>query len=679
MSRTPELYRTPRKPGYLGGYNWRATVFGLLLLVLVSFVATQYIAAQFQYQPALGKPMLRTKTGAIYQPFDWVIWGWHNSTSQDQRVRKPLFIGEMMVLVGSFGCIAIFFVMTNRRSRKLMENAEDLHGSARWANEDDIRDTGLTTCRQGAYVGAWCRDGGQHLHYLRHNGPEHILAFAPTRSGKGVGLVIPTLLAWSESAVIYDIKGENWAKTAGFRAQQGHLCFKFSPVEESSSSRFNPLSEVRLFTPRDVSDAQNIANMIVRTGEDSPQERYWQDAAASITTGMILHVCYEAALEGRVASLADLAHVFTKPGSNFRDTLKELLNCAHDPDYAHEWRMPTGDRTATHPVVKEKVQEMLDKEDRDFGGVLSTAKTALTLYSDPLVAKNTSASDFTIADLVNYERPISLYLVVPPSDKIRLRPLIRLMFTMVVNRLTEKMVFEGAEQKRNKHRLLLLIDEFPSLNRMEIFADALSYMAGYGLKAYLITQDIRQIVDAYGHNESIVSNCHVRIAFAPNQVETAELLSKMTGTQTVQKASYNFSGSRFSPVMGHMNASVDHIERPLMTPDEVLRLKPPQKQSDGASEKIVAPGQMLIFVSGHYPILGTQMLYFLDPELTRRAAIEPPKEFVALEDGQAIPQPPFNRTRNAISKPELLPPILAEPTTHAERSFVEELGLGKGA
>ena len=158
------------------------------------------------------------------------------------------------------------------------------------------------------------------------------------------------------------------------------------------------------------------------------------------------------------------------------------------------WRMPTGDRTATHPVVKEKVQEMLDKEDRDFGGVLSTAKTALTLYSDPLVAKNTSASDFTIADLVNYERPISLYLVVPPSDKIRLRPLIRLMFTMVVNRLTEKMVFEGAEQKKNRHRLLVLIDEFPSLNRMEIFADALSYMAGYGLKAYLITQDIRQVV-----------------------------------------------------------------------------------------------------------------------------------------------------------------------------------------
>lgn len=680
MSGQPELYRKPRKPGYLGGYNWQATAFGLLLLTIVNFAATQYIAVQFQYQAALGKPVLITPKGGIYHPFAWVIWGWHNSTSQDPRVRRPLFIGEMFVFAGSFACVAIFFVLANRRSRKLMENAEDLHGSARWADEDDIRETGLIVARQGAYVGAWCCESGHHLHYLRHNGPEHILAFAPTRSGKGVGLVIPTLLAWSESAVIYDIKGENWAKTAGFRAQQGHLCFKFSPVEESSSSRFNPLSEVRLFTSRDVSDAQNIATMIVRTGEDSPQERYWQDAASSITTGMILHVCYEASLEGRIASLADLAHVFTKPGSNFRETLKELLNYPHDPEYKHNWRMPNGDRTATHPVVKEKVQEMLDKEDRDFGGVLSTAKTALTLYSDPLVARNTSASDFTIADLVNYERPISLYLVVPPSDKIRLRPLIRLMFTMVVNRLTEKMVFEGAEQKKNKHRLLLLIDEFPSLNRMEIFADALSYMAGYGLKAYLITQDIRQIVDAYGHNESIVSNCHVRIAFAPNQVETAELLSKMTGTQTVQKASYNFSGSRFSPVMGHINASVDHIERPLMTPDEVLRLKPPQKHSDGGSEKIVAPGQMLIFVSGHYPILGTQMLYFLDPELTRRAALEPPKEFKAIEDGQARPQRSVDRTRNVISKPEVLPPpVAAAPNTDAERGFFEELRLGKGA
>jgi type IV secretion system protein VirD4 len=440
--------------------------------------------------------------------------------------------------------------------------------------------------------------------------------------------------------------------------------FKFSPVEEDTSSKFNPLAEVRLFTPRDVSDAQNIADMIIRSGEDSPMERHWENSAASLTTGMILHACYSAGAEDRTACLADLSALFTRPGVEFRDTLNEMLSYPHDPEYRHGWRTPAGLRAATHPVVAEKAQEMLDKESKELSGVLSTAKTALALYSDPLVARNTGSSDFTINDLVNHERPVSLYLVVPPSDKIRLRRLIRLMFTMVVNRLTERIAFEGAEQKRNKHRLLFLIDEFPSLNRMEIFADALSYMAGYGLKAYLIAQDVRQIIDAYGQNESIVSNCHMRLAFAPNQVETAELLSKMTGTTTVQKASFNFSGSRFAPIMSHVNASVDHIERPLMTPDEIMRLRPPKKEGNGDAERIIEPGDMLIFVSGHYPILGMQMLYFAHPELARRAAIPPPA-------GAATP---IQNHAVRIDGPEFI--IDEDISSDLERGFVEELTRG---
>jgi len=567
----------------------------------------------------------------------------------------------MIVLGGCILSMLAFFMAANRRARRLSENAEDLHGSARWATASDVDATGLLRNRAGVYVGGWYDDSARRLRYLRHDGPEHVLAFAPTRSGKGVGLVIPTLLAWDESAIVYDIKGENWAKTAGFRASRGQLCFKFSPVEDGTSSRFNPLSEVRLFTPRDVSDAQNIADMIIRSGEDSPMERHWEDTAASLTTGMILHACYTAAAEDRTACLADLAGLFTRPGVEFRETLNEMLSFPHNPDFKRCWHTPSGLPTSTHPVVSEKAQEMLDKESKELSGVLSTAKTALALYSDPLVARNTAASDFRIDDLVNHERPVSLYLVVPPSDKIRLRRLIRLMFTMVVNRLTERMAFDGSEQKKNRHRLLFLIDEFPSLNRMEIFADALSYMAGYGLKAYLITQDIRQIVDAYGQNESIVSNCHVRIAFAPNQVETAELLSKMTGTTTVQKASFNFSGSRFSPVMSHVNASVDHIERPLMTPDEVMRLRPPKKSGIGASEVITEPGDMLVFVSGHFPVLGMQMLYFVDPELGRRSAIPAP---VALTPPIPAGAP--------IDKPELITDD--EFTSPLERGFIEELG-----
>ena len=675
MIRRPNLYRTPVNPGFLGSYDWRATLVGVLSLIVSCFAGTEYIASRWRFQPALGRPLFRAGAYAVYQPFEWIVWGWRYCLSREPRIRDPLFHGEMIVFAGSVLTAFGVFVAASRRARRLSRNAEDLHGSARLANSDDVRSSGLLASSRGVYVGGWRDDVSNRLQYLRHNGPEHILAFAPTRSGKGVSLVIPTLLAWEDSAVIYDIKGENWAKTAGYRASQGQLCFKFSPVEQNSSSRFNPLQEVRLFTPRDVSDAQNIAKMLVWTGLDSPQERYWQEAAESIMTGMILHVCYAAALSKRVACLADLADIFTRPGATFRETLEDLLNFQHDPRGEHNWWRPDGTSTRTHPTVRKKVQEMLNKEEKDFSGVLSSATTALTLYSDPLVAANTSASDFSVRDLVSHTRPVSLYLVVPPSDKERLRPLVRLIFTLVVNRLTERMEFQGADQKANTHRLLLLIDEFPSLRRMDIFADALSYMAGYGIKAYLITQDIRQIVDAYGVNESIVSNCHVRVAFAPNQQDTAELLSKMTGVTTVAKASYSFSGSRLSPVMGHMNASVDHIERPLMTPDEVQRIKPARKQGEGNAERIVEPGDMLIFVSGLYPILGTQMLYFSDPVLAARAKLAPPSAFWAVEEkGRVAAQRALNRTRREVSPPE---PVEGDDASQME-GFIEEITMGEG-
>ena len=114
----PELYRIPRKPGYLGGYNWRATTLGCLLLLVVNFVATQYIAARFQYQAALGAPILRAKSGSVYQPFSWIAWGWRYCTSQDERIRRPFFEGEMIVFAGSFLCIGIFFALANRRARR---------------------------------------------------------------------------------------------------------------------------------------------------------------------------------------------------------------------------------------------------------------------------------------------------------------------------------------------------------------------------------------------------------------------------------------------------------------------------------------------------------------------------------------------------------------------------------
>jgi type IV secretion system protein VirD4 len=264
---------------------------GLLLLILVNIGATQFVAYRLEYQPALGSPLLRYQLHSIYQPFAWAPLLLKYGSSADSRIRLPLLSGALIVVAGAAIAVMLVYGINLRRAKRLSANAEDLHGSARWATPADIEATGLLDRNRASMWVVGALAGSNRLHYLGHNGPQHVLAFAPTRSGKGVGLVIPTLLAWSESAVVYDIKGENWAKTAGFRAKCGHLCFKFSPVEFANGSRFNPLAEVRIGTPRDVSDAQNVADMIVRTGEESPQERYWQDAAASITAacGQSIH------------------------------------------------------------------------------------------------------------------------------------------------------------------------------------------------------------------------------------------------------------------------------------------------------------------------------------------------------------------------------------------------------
>jgi type IV secretion system protein VirD4 len=645
-------YRTPDVPKGIGSFQWPSVLTGLASMLLWNIIATQFVAYRFNYAKALGE----TWIARFYNPFKWMFWMLHYSQSRNPFVKNTVLLGAGIVVLGCAATMMVSAVFNIRRTKNYMKGNEDLRGSARWATKEDIlKETSLLTANDGVYVGGF-RDG-KRLQYLMHSGKEHFLAFAPTRSGKGVGLVIPTLLVWPDSVVVYDIKGENWAKTAGFRATDlKQYCLKFSPLE-GDSSKFNPLAEIRLTTVREVSDAENIAQMIVNTGaEGGSENQYFIDEATNLVTGLILHVCYTAYRKNPnvKATLADVLHVLTDPSRDFHETMENILTASHRPDdYKPSSDYDPFAKGVTHPTVAGKIRAMLNKAEKDFSGVLSSATRPMSIFADPLVANCTSGTDFTIQDLVNAKRPASLYIIVPPSDRARLRPLVRLMFTMICNRLMEKMEFGGPAnvQKNNKHRLLFLIDEFPSLKRMEVFADALSFMAGFGLKAYLIAQDVRQIVDSYGENESIVSNCHVRVAYAPNNEQTAEMLSRMTGTQTIQKANLSFSGTRAAPQSQQMSTSVEYVERPLLTADEVTRIKPAEKTGSGDTERITGPGDMLIFVAGTRPIYGTQILYFNDPELKRRSEIPAPTKQPKLfrpqiafkataEPEPATPQPP---------------------------------------
>lgn len=270
---------------------------------------------------------------------------------------------------------------------------------------------------------------------------------------------------------------------------------------------------------------------------------------------------------------------------------------------------------------------MMDRPEEEGGSVLSTAKSYLSLFRDPIVSRNVSSSEFKIRDLMNYDSPVSLYIVTQPNDKARLRPLVRIMINMIIRLNADKMDFEGGAPKAHyKHRLLMMLDEFPSLGKLEILQEALAFLAGYGIKCYLICQDINQLKSretGYGPDETITSNCHVQNAYPPNRVETAQHLSKLTGQTTIVKEQITTSGRRTSALLGQVSVTMTETGRPLLTEDECLRMPGPKKDSAGL---ISEGGDMVIYVAGYPAIYGRQILYFKDDVFSARSKVPAPKQ-----------------------------------------------------
>jgi type IV secretion system protein VirD4 len=256
-------------------------------------------------------------------------------------------------------------------------------------------------------------------------------------------------------------------------------------------------------------------------------------------------------------------------------------------------------------VVASAAREVLNKSDNERSGVLSTAMSFLGLYRDPTVAAVTSRCDWRIADLVDAQHPVSLYLVVPPSDISRTKPLIRLLLNQIGRRLTETL--DATHAAASRRQVLLMLDEFPALGRLDFFESALAYMAGYGLRAYLIAQSLNQIDKAYGVSHAILDNCHVRVAFATNDERTAKRISDALGTATELHAQRNYAGHRLAPWLGHLMVSRQETARALLTPGEVMQLPPTEE---------------LVMVSGHAPIRATKLRYHLDRNFTMR--LQPP-------------------------------------------------------
>jgi type IV secretion system protein VirD4 len=555
---------------------------GQILIVIAVVIgglwfATEWCAWQLSFQPRLGAPWFTLFALPIYYP--WRLFEWWYAFD----AYAPQLFNHAGVIAASSGFAGIAVAIVGSLWRARQNKLVTTYGSSRWASLSEI-------ARFGLFKPAGVFLGQLQDRYLRHDGPEHVMAFAPTRSGKGVGLVIPTLLSWTESTVVHDIKGENWQLTAGWRAKFSH-CLLFNPTDPRSA-RYNPLLEVRK-GPNEVRDAQNIADILVDPEGALEKRSHWEKTSHALLVGVILHVLYAE----QEKTLARVASFLSDPQRSFKHTLRKMMETNH---------LGTADKPIVHPVVASAAREVLNKSENERSGVLSTAMSFLGLYRDPVVAKTTADCDWRIADLVDAKHPVSLYLVVPPSDISRTKPLVRLVLNQIGRHLTEKL--EGDPRKTRRHKLLMMLDEFPALGRLDFFETALAFMAGYGIRAYLIAQSLNQISKAYGENNSILDNCHVRIAFSSNDERTAKRISDSLGTATELRAQRNYAGHRLSPWLSHIMVSRQETARPLLTPGEVMQLPPADE---------------LVLVSGLAPIRAKKLRYYEDRNFLSRVEATP--------------------------------------------------------
>ncbi|MGU3400459.1 conjugal transfer protein TraG [Brucellaceae bacterium D45D] len=568
---------------------WGPILTVFLIVLMTTWAATQWTAWRLGYQLQLGAPWFELAGWPVYYPPSFFLW-WY---FYDAYAPQIFMEGGIIAASGGFIAIIVAIGMSVIRAREA--GSVDTYGSARWAQPGEIEAAGLLE-PDGVILGKLEES------YLRHDGPEHVMCFAPTRSGKGVGLVVPTLLTWPGSCVVHDIKGENWTLTAGFRSRYGRVLL-FDPTNMRSSA-YNPLLEVRK-GQWEVRDVQNIADILVDPEGSLEKRNHWEKTSHALLVGAILHVLYAE----KDKTLAGVAAFLSDPRRTIEATLDAMM------------RTPHLGEGGPHPVVASAARELLNKSDNERSGVLSTAMSFLGLYRDPVVAEVTRRCDWRIGDIVGADRPTTLYLVVPPSDINRTKPLIRLILNQIGRRLTEEL-----ETKARRHRLLLMLDEFPALGRLDFFESALAFMAGYGLKSFLIAQSLNQIEKAYGPNNSILDNCHVRVAFATNDERTAKRVSDALGTATEMRAMKNYAGHRLSPWLGHLMVSRSETARPLLTPGEIMQLPPADE---------------IVMVAGTPPIRAKKARYFDDARFLERV-LPPPKlkpEAIASDDWSRLPLP----------------------------------------
>lgn len=440
-------------------------------------------------------------------------------------------------------------------------------GSAQFGSRADIRR--LATNGGDLLIGRSARTG----QLLCYDGPAHLLTIAPTRSGKGVGTLIPNLLTANRSIVCIDPKGENARVTLRQRESFGPVhCLDPFGISGTPTARYNPLGRLDADSLDLAEDAMTLADALVF--DEAETEAHWNEEAKALISGIILYVvCHDDPAHRNLISVRDY---LTLAPQNF----KELLTLMQASDGAGG-------------LITRAANRYLGKSDREAAGVLSSAQRHTHFLDSPRIAQVVGRSDFAFADLK--DSVVTLFLILPPDRLDTYSRWLRLLVAQAINELARS-------PAKPPRPVLFLLDEFAALGRLQPIERAMGLMAGYGLQLWSILQDIHQLRSLYGTRAgTFLSNAGVLQAFGVNDYDTADMLSKTMGRETI---SYETDGhSEADAIFDDRARTVSktrHLAaRNLMDPDEVMKL---------------APDTLLLMRVGENPLIVRKLRYHADKE-----------------------------------------------------------------
>ena len=448
-----------------------------------------------------------------------------------------------------------------------------LHGAARFARESEIKRHGFRA-REGIVLG---RKGGRLLTF---GGSEHVIVEAPTRSGKGTGIVIPNLLTWQGSVVILDVKRENYDASAGFRNAYGQAVYLFNPTDrEGRTARYNPLAYIDRHNPDDVIiELQKIATMLFVAPDHG--EAFWANGARTGFAGV-------------GAWLAETSDEPLTMGAIYRHLNEGDARGFFQKELANpRLNLSVGCRTA--------LADFAGGSDNSFADVKKTITNVLGLWLNPLVDAATCASDFDLRQI--RKRPMSIYLGVSPDELDRIAPLYNLLFQQLIDLNVRELPDETTPVP-----VLVILDEFARLGRASVIASAFSYVAGYGLRLLPVIQSRSQLRGVYGEHvaDEIIANCGVEVAFTPKELRVANDLSERIGYVGQDSVTKSLT---INGLLANRSKSISEQRRALLLPQELMQF----------------PIDKLILLRGGIPpIIGSKITYFSSRFFKSRALSAP--------------------------------------------------------